>query len=521
MLPTGQVAEMKRYLVPLIGLCVLFSHALVAELWLPSIFGDHMVIQRDMPIPVWGKAEAGATVKVALGDSQQSTTADGEGLWRVELPAQTLGDPLTLTVQSDDESWKASDVLVGEVWVCSGQSNMEWPISRSNYADLEAISANFPEIRLITVPRVGTQIPQDDFKGQWEVCTPRSVSSFSAVGYFFGRRLHQTLGIPIGLINNSWGGSAAEAWTPREVLLAHPQLAGIIKKWDDDMSEFTDEVFAKMNAEHELKVTEWIEKGSEGRRPRAPRDLRIGNHRPANIFNGMVNPILGYAIRGTLWYQGESNANRAKTYQTLFPVMIETLREHWGQGEFPFYWVQLADFRDESPEPQESPWAELREAQTMTLDRLSHVGQAVIIDLGEGRDIHPRNKQDVANRLVLHALAKDYGYDLHAESPRYESMEITKEGRIRIQFSHLSPQGLYAFDTVEVNGFTIAGDDRVFANAKARIVDGTMVEVWSDTVERPVAVRYGWAENPILNLYDRAGLPVTPFRSDNWPGVTD
>ncbi len=243
-----------------------------------------------------------------------------------------------------------------------------------------------------------------------------------------------------------------------------------------------------------------------------------GNFRPGNIFNGVLLPTIGYGIRGAIWYQGESNAGRAYQYRDLFPLMIQTWRDLWGQGDFSFYWVQLADFMNERSEPADSAWAELREAQTMTMKRLPHTGEAVIIDIGEGKDIHPRNKQDVGKRLARWALAKDYNIGIPCQSPTYKAME--KQGhKIVLAFDHVSG-GFRPFDVNEPRGFTIAGSDRKFVKANARIVGRDKVEVWSDQVSDPVAVRYAWADNPICNLYSAVGLPTTPFRTDDWPGVT-
>ena len=243
-----------------------------------------------------------------------------------------------------------------------------------------------------------------------------------------------------------------------------------------------------------------------------------GNARPGNIYNGVLKPTIGYGIRGVIWYQGESNAGRAYQYRDLFPLMIKSWRDEWGQGDFSFYWVQLADFMGESPEPRDSAWAELREAQTMTMDRLPHTGQAVIIDIGEGKDIHPRNKQDVANRLARWALANDYGMPIAHRSPTYKSME-RQGNKIVLTFDHVGG-GLYAFDVNEARGFAIAGADRKFVPAQAQFTGKSTVEVWSDRVPEPVAVRYAWADNPVCNVYSAEGLPATPFRTDDWPGVT-
>ena len=466
-----------------------------------------MVFQREQSNPVWGWADAGEEVTVSINGQSQSTTADEDGNWQVALDPLPVGGPYTLQVEGNN-SLTVEDVLSGEVWICSGQSNMEWPISRVNNADVEIVSANYPEIRLMTVPRIGTQEPQLTFNGKWKLCSPETVGNFSAVGYLFGRRIHNTLGVPVGLIDNSWGGSAAEAWVPREKLEASETFSKYLADWEKKTSEYTDEIHAEKVAEY----NEWKAAGKPDPKMRWPRDPRTGQHRPANLYNGVLYPLIGYGIRGVIWYQGETNGGRAEAYRELFPLMISTWREEWGQGDFPFYWVQLADFQAEKEEPGDSSWANLREAQTMTLS-LPNTGEAVIIDAGEGRDIHPRDKQTVASRLVRHALANDYGFDMVPASPIFESMDV--EGNVAtITFSSID-EGLYSFDTRDVVGFAVAGEDGNFVWADAKIVGKDKVEVSAEGVETPVAVRYAWAMNPIANLYDRNGLPVTPFRTDS------
>ncbi len=500
----------------LLLLSCLFSLCLStqAEVSLPNIFGDHMVLQREQTNPVWGKADPGEQVTVTIDSQSHITTASKDGQWRVKLSPMEAGGPYKLLVKGNRNTVQYSDILIGEVWVCSGQSNMEWSVAQSEHAELEIASANYPEIRLISVPRVGTQIPQDDFKGTWSACSPQTVADFSAVGYLFGQRLHNTLGVPIGLIDNAWGGSAVEAWVPRDVLEAEGKYDELLQSWDERAAAVTDEVFTAKVKEYK----DWVAAGKPGNNRRHPRDVRASNHRPSNIFNGVLHPTIGYGIRGAIWYQGESNASRAYQYRDLFPLMINTWRAKWDQGNFPFYWVQLADFRAEIDEPADSDWAELREAQNMTLS-LPNTGQAVIIDVGEGRDIHPRDKQTVANRLARIALARDYGVKMAWQSPRYESMQINGNS-VTIHFKDVSSGGLYTFDVHQAIGFQIAGEDRKFVWADAKLDGKTKVKVSSPEVPNPVAVRYAWADNPVANLYDRNGLPVTPFRTDDWPGIT-
>ncbi|MEZ6092459.1 MAG: sialate O-acetylesterase, partial [Pirellulaceae bacterium] len=366
-----------------------------ADVRVPSIFGGNMVLQRDQENPIWGWAEPGEKVIVKVGDQQHETTAGDDGAWRVTLQPMSVGEPRSIVIEGKNRL-EFNDVLVGEVWLCSGQSNMQWSVSQSNNADLETLTANFPNIRLISVPRVGTQEEQDDFQGEWRQCSTETVGDFSAVGYFFGRQLHQSLGVPIGLIDNSWGGSACEAWVRRDLLQADEAYGPLLERWAAEEAKYEELSAAEPENDQQKKALQNL------------KQRMTGQHRPGNLYCGVLNPIIGYGIRGAIWYQGESNASRAYQYRDLFPLMIKSWREEWKQGDFPFYWVQLADFKNEVQQPGDSDWAELREAQTMTMDRLPNTGEAVIIDIGEGRDIHPRNKQDVALRLARWALANEY-----------------------------------------------------------------------------------------------------------------
>jgi sialate O-acetylesterase len=499
-------------MLALVSLLALPQVAL-AELKMSPVFGDSMVVQRDKPIHIWGWTTAGTDVKVEMAGHSGSDKADAGGRFDVKLDPLPAGGPHQMVI-SADETKTFGDVLVGEVWVCSGQSNMAFAVASANDPDLESLSANYPNIRLISVPQVGSQTPLNDFAGKWEACTPETVSSFSAVGYFFGRQLHQTLDVPIGLIDNAWGGSAAEAWVRRDRLEEDGKYDELLEKWNTTETTYDhDAAVAAWNK----RVARW-QKTQKGNRPRAPRNPLAGQHRPANLYNGVLHPVIGYTIRGAIWYQGESNAGRAYQYRDLFPLMIQGWRDDWGQGDFPFYWVQLADFRPEVDPPAESDWAELREAQTMTMSTLTNTGQAVITDLGEAADIHPKNKQDVAKRLVRWALAKDYGIEIPYRSPTYKSMQ-TDGAKATVKFDHIG-KGLDTFDVREPIGFAIAGKDKVFVNAEAKIVGKDTMEIWSDSVASPVAVRYAWADNPICNVQSADGLPMTPFRSDDWPGKT-
>lgn len=496
-----------------------------AEIKLPAIFGSRMVLQRDQANPVWGKASAGEQITVSLGDQTHSATAGDDGAWRVKLKPLPAGGPHKITIKGSNSSEVVlDDVLVGEVWVCSGQSNMQWSVSQAFDGELEALAGDFPQIRHISIPQVGTQDPQWTFAGQWDVCTPQNVGQLSAVGFFFGRQLQQTLKVPVGLIDDAWGGSACEAWINRETLAKDGRFPELLARWEQIEKNFDK---AKADAAHAKNLEKWKadvaaakDAGKQPpRQPQHPGGQLTGNQRPANIYNGVLKPTIGYGIRGAIWYQGESNASRAYQYRDLFPLMIQSWRDEWAQGDFPFYWVQLADFMAEQPQPGDSAWAELREAQTMTMSKLPNTGEAVIIDLGESNDIHPRNKQFVGTRLARWALAKNYGIDVPYHSPTFKNLEIGK-GQAIVTFDHVR-SNLRAFDYPDVRGFAVAGADKKWHWAKAVITGKDQVTVSCPDVPEPVAVRYGWADNPVCNLRDaQSALPVTPFRTDDWPGVT-
>jgi sialate O-acetylesterase len=409
------------------------------------------------------------------------------------------------------------NILVGEVWVGSGQSNMQMSVQSSNNAEQEIAEANYPKIRLFYVKREVADKPQSDCEGSWVECSPETVPGFSAVAYFFGRYLYKELDVPVGMIHTSWGGTPAEAWTRREVLEKMPVCAPILKRYADAVARYPQAM-----EEHKQKLAEWKEAAAkakaEGKNPpRRPREpFGPGNpYAPVGLYNAMIAPLIPYRIAGAIWYQGESNAGRAYQYRTLFPAMIKNWRDDWGLGEFPFLFVQLANFMKTKPEPGDSAWAELREAQLMTLS-LPNTGMAVIIDIGEADNIHPKNKQDVGKRLALWALANTYGKELVYSGPIYKSMKVDGSS-IVLSFDHVGG-GLVAKGE-ELKGFAIAGADKKFVWADAKI-DGDTVVVSSDKVSEPAAVRYAWADNPVCNLYNKAELPASPFRTDDWPGVT-
>jgi sialate O-acetylesterase len=501
------------------ALVMLSAGMVQAEVKVSAIFSDHMVLQRNQENPVWGWANPDAEIQVTINSQTLKAKADKDGYWKVKLPSMKEGGPFEMTIAGEN-TLNIKDILVGEVWLCSGQSNMQWTVGSSYDADLETLTASNPNLRLISVPQVGTQEVQKTFSGKWEVCTPNSVKEFSGVGYFFGRQLQTTLNIPVGLIDNAWGGSACEAWIRRDLMQDNALYAPLMEMWAErEKNVPAAEKEAEIIKNWEAQVKKAKEEGKpQPRRPTLHAELMRGNARPANIYNGALKPIMGYGIKGAIWYQGETNTGRAYQYRELFPLMISSWRDEWGQGDFSFYWVQLADYLDEAKEPGESNWAELREAQTMTMSKLPHTGEAVIINLGEANDIHPRDKLNVAKRLARWALAKDYGIPIPYHSPMYKSM-IVKGDKVVIEFDHVA-SGLDTFDVNEVKGFSIAGDDKKFHWATARIIGNNKVEVSSSDVTAPVAVRYAWANNPVCNLFNKEGLPVTPFRTDDWPGIT-
>ena len=460
-------------------IALLTGPAARADVRLPAVFSDRMVIQRELPVKVWGWADAGEKVTVTLAGRTATATAGDDGTWAVTLEPVAATGPIELTIAGNN-TIALSDILVGEVWVCSGQSNMQWSVARSDNAQEEIAAAKYPNIRLFTVKRTIAKDPQDDCQGAWSECNPQTVPGFSAVGYFFGRELHKELDVPVGLINSSWGGTRAEAWTSGAGLADEPIFEPILQR------------SATFN-------------------PNTP-------HQASVLFNGMIRPIVPLGIRGAIWYQGESNAGRAWQYKKLFPAMITDWRRAWGQGDFPFLFVQLAPYRYGNANPANC--AELWEAQRQTL-ALPNTGMAVTTDVGNVRDIHPKNKQDVGRRLALWALATTFGKEIVYSGPLYDSMSV--EGNtIRLRFKHVGG-GLVARGG-PLTHFTIAatpedGAEPKFVPATAT-VDGETIVVTAEGVAKPAAVRFGWRDDAEPNLFNAEGLPASPFRTDDFPMVT-
>lgn len=650
--------NVKWVFMTLVFLAIASLNPLKADIKMPRIFSDNMVLQRNAEVIVWGQADPSERISVSIAGQSHSVRATRQGDWSVKLSPEKEGGPHILTVKGKN-MLTFSNVLFGEVWICSGQSNMEWPLNRSGNAEEEIQLADYPEIRLFTVPRrMSTRKENDIEGGEWQVCTPDNAGSFSAVGYFFGRYLHKELNVPVGLINSSWGGTVVETWISPEVMaqdIDFAEIMGIGSGFDLD----------RMRAEAEKRARDWAEKIEEndlGRKnswqiagtddaswpvmelpvlweqaglpnldgivwyrksftlsadqasqpliinlgpvddsdytyingsligetidrydqnrrynvdashlkagenviavrvidtggggglwgepaqlyvltghQRIPLDgpwkyavgvkteappsvqrLSGPNSFPSLLYNGMIHPIIPYTLQGAIWYQGESNAGRAYQYRRLFPALINDWRNQWGKPDMPFLFVQLANFMAADNKPVDSQWAELREAQSMTLS-LPYTGQAVAIDIGEADDIHPTNKQDVGKRLALPALKIAYGKELVFSGPVYESM-LVEGNSIRLKFSNTG-SGLEIKDKYGyLKGFAIAGEDKVFHWALAKL-DGNEIIVSSSMVKKPVAVRYAWGNNPDdANLYNKEGLPASPFRTDTWPGITE
>ena len=513
---------MKKLPVLFVVTSICASPLLHAELKLPAIISDHMVLQQKQSDPIWGWDTPGTKVTVTFADQTQTAEAGADGKWTVKLSPMPANDKPQVLKVTGSETKEVQDVLVGEVWICSGQSNMGFTLREEYNGDIESAASKLPNLRLIKVPQVGTQQIQNDFKGQWKASATDSALNFSAVGFLYGRYLHEILGVPVGLIDDAWGGSAAEAWIRREALEKDPRFKLLM---DNTVKREAELESDKAKSDYDAAMAKWKEAvdaaKAEGkpapRQPLSPQLWMSGNARPGNIFNGVLNPTIGYGIKGVIWYQGETNASRAYEYAELFPFLIQQWRKEWNQGDFPFYWVQLANFQTRTAEPQQSAWAELRESQTKSM-KVPNTGQAVIIDLGEGYDIHPKNKHDVAARLVRWPLVKDYGMNFPYRSPEFKSMEV--QGNKAVVTLDCFGSALRPFDVKEAIGFAVCGEDKVWHWAKGTIQSGNKVEVSSDKVEKPVAVRYAWGDNPACNLYSKEGLPVTPFRSDDFDMIT-
>ena len=474
---------------------------------LPNIFGNNMVLQQGMSVPVWGWANDGESVTVSFRGQKLSTIAEN-GKWQIRLRNLRPGVPDTLTV-SGLKTIEFTNVVVGEVWLASGQSNMEWPLSKAFQPEADIASATNSEIRLFVVPNVKADSPQTNIQARWELCSPETAKNVSAVAYYFARDLQQARQTSVGIIESDWGGSPAEAWTSIDVLEINPRYrAEIIDPYPAAEKTYQESLatWEKEKAEAEKKKQEFKKWA-----PWKP-------WKPSELFNGMIAPIAPYAIKGVIWYQGESNASRAHQYRSLFPDMIRNWRRVWGQGDFPFIAVQLAPFKVIQAQPGESDWAELREAQLIATKVLPKVGMVVITDVGEQHDIHPTRKGPVGSRLALAARGIAYGEHVTYSGPIYKSVRF-KEGKAIVSFDNVG-SGLEARGGA-LKGFAVCGPDKKFYWALAQIQSDNSVLVWSPNVEMPIAVRFGWADFPVANLWNREGLPASPFRTDNFPMLTE
>jgi sialate O-acetylesterase len=477
-----------------------------------ALCGEGMVLQQKADVRIWGKADPGEEVTVTFRDQKAVTSANDKGDWSVTLITGAAGGPEAMTIAGKN-TIQYKNVLVGEVWVCSGQSNMEWSVGGCDKSDKDyAFSAPHDNLlRLFHTRKTPKARPQTQTAGTWVEADPKAIGGWTAVGYFFGRDLQEHLKVPVGLIQSDWGGTRAEAWTSPEALASSPRY--------------------KAEIENFRKSTE-----------NGPEDVKNANA-PSALYNGMISPLLHYRIKGAIWYQGESNAGQAYAYRELFPLMIRDWRKYWHEGDFPFYFVQLAPFTSVRQQPGDSNWAELREAQLLTLKEVPHTGMAVIVDYGNEYDIHPTPKRPVGERLALIARAKDYGEKVVYSGPLYKAMKV-EGNKVTLAFAHVGG-GLVAKELIrtlertdkngqvhgawrvkegstggaKLIGFTVCGPDHKFYPAEARI-EGKMVVVTCDKVAEPVAVRYGWADHPVSNLFNAAGLPASPFRTDDFPGIT-
>lgn len=487
------------------------------------LFTDGAVLQREKPVTVWGAADPGESVTVSFGGQSCSAVADAGGQWAVVLPALAANATgLDLTAAGKKSTAVAHDVVVGDVWLCSGQSNMEMSVAEARNGAQEAAAAHLPLLRLLRVEPQEADAPAADARTTgWKPAEPASVAPFSAIGFFFGRELQPRLEIPIGIIQSTWGGTPIESWSSPLAFAANPELyrqalerrqqdtaayAAAFPEFEQQMAAWTKAAAAARAKGDRVFLKFWRETPGASRPHGAPHD----GWAPCSLFNGMINPLVPYGLRGILWYQGESNTEHPASYHALFPALIEAWRAHFGQGDLPFYWVSLASYWPPG-ERTDTNYAELREAQAQAL-ALPSTGQALAIDLGEAFDIHPPRKQEVAHRLALLAKHRVYGMTVDDTGPTFVS--AAREGAaMRVRFANVSG-GLVAHNKPP-QPLELAGPDHIFHRASGRIENGTLL-VSSPDVREPAAVRYAWHNFPDANLYNGAGLPAAPFRSDNW-----
>ena len=483
-----------------------------ADIRLGSLFGDHMVLQRGLETPIFGTATPNASITVTLDGKRAGTgTSDAQGAFKVKLPRLDAPGPYTITVSDGTDTTTLNDVLAGDVWLCSGQSNMEFSVVRGNNAEAEIAAANFPNIRLVTIKRNAQEDPVEDVDADWMPATPESVRPFSAVAYFFGRKIHQEVGVPIGLVHSSWGGTYAESWTPLPVLGSLKGLKNVEHDYARRkyyLSVQVDPATQPTTTAASTAMTASPTTNSSTRPTSRPAGVPPKHNVHATLYNGMIQPLGSFALKGAIWYQGESNAGRAAEYQTVLTAMIGAWREQFGVGDFPFYMVGLANFQDRITDPNGLVgWAPIRAAQ-YALDRdVKNVATTVTIDIGETKDIHPKDKQDVGLRLALLALDETYGKTLVSQGPTFKKARFDGP-KVTIEFDHVGGGLKQQGDALD--WFSIAGADGVFVWADAKIVGDTVV-LSSDKVPEPTVARYAWASNPRASLFNAENLPAAPF----------
>ena len=500
--------------------CCLLVASLHADVKLPAIFGNEMVIQRETQAPIWGWAEPGEKVgiKTSWGASA-TTTANDDGKWSVRINTPEAGGPHIITVRGNN-TIELSDVLAGEVWFASGQSNMQMTVADAWENAREIKNAkNYPTIRLFDIKRTPSNQPAEDVTGTWKTCSPDSVKHFSAAAYYFGKKLHRELDVPIGLILASWGATSIESWTERDAQLNDPVVKTIISHLDKADANYDEakaqERHAMLVARYEKKLAEYTENGTQGRKPRMPAQPRRPNARqayPGNLYNGMVRPVVPFAIRGVIWYQGESNTKRAGHYEVSLQRLIKTWRKDWGQGDFPFYFVQLPNFRAPWKNPMEfDDWPVVRQAFLNTVKSTPNTGMAITIDVGHISNIHPGNKIAVGERLAAVALRKTYGQKDHAWTGPYIIGGKIEGDKAIITFEN-GNSPLAVRKGKKLIGFALADEHGDVVRAEATIQGENAVIVSSPKVKKPVSVLYAWANNPLgANLMNKAGLPASPF----------
>lgn len=501
---------------------LLCSLTAIADVRLPDVLGDAMVVQQKQKVPVWGTADAGEAVAVTFGKQKKTAVADADGKWRVDLsPMNANATPQVMTIVGKNKI-ELKDILVGEVWLVSGQSNMQWTLMQSNNGEAEVAKATHPNIRLFNVSREVAFKRKTGALGIWAACTPQSVKDFSGIGYYFAVELQKDLKVPVGIINSSYGGSQAEAWTPVRYLISYPQLATTVERtkiWEAERPKVKEDyaaAIAKWRDDSEKAKAAGARPSPSPSVPDALRDYRVAS----SIYDGMIEPLMPFAIKGAVWYQGESNEARAYQYNFLLPVMMRAWRDGWEQRKMPFGIVQLPNYRAVKAEPEESNWSFLREAQRKTFMSDPTTGLIVTIDVGEASDIHPRNKIDVGWRVSQWALADVYGRKIVSGGPVYDRSEI-KAKKVILSFKNAGA-GLKTKSGENLSEFSIAGQDGKWHWAEAKITAKNKIEVWSEQVPRPLAVRYAFNSNPKTpNLTNSSGIPASPFRTDNWADPTE